>query len=198
MIAIYARVSSKAQDTKSQKPDLDRWVAAQDQPVKWYHDKFSGKTMDRPGWLQLEADMRSGLITGIVVWRLDRLGRTAKGLTALFSELTERKVKLFSIKDCLDLDTPAGRLMAHVLASVAQYETEVRAERVRAGQEVARAKGKKWGGRKVGSRSKDAPEKEAVARSMLAEGKKVAVIARTVGVSRQTIYSWLAASIPHE
>ena len=190
-IGIYARVSSKSQDTKSQKDDLERWIAAQDQPVKWYHDKFTGKTMDRPGWQQLEADMRGGLISGIVVWRLDRLGRTARGLTALFEELINRKVRLYSIKDSLDLDTPAGRLMAHVLASVAQYDNEVSSERIRAGQAVARARGKKWGGRKKGSRSKDSPEKEAVARSMQAEGKKIAVIARTVGVSRQTIYTWL-------
>jgi DNA invertase Pin-like site-specific DNA recombinase len=190
-VAVYARVSSKSQDTKSQKHDLERWIAAQDQPVKWYHDKFTGKVMERPGWLKLEADMRAGLVSGIVVWRLDRLGRTAKGLTALFSELAERKVKLFSLKDCLDLDTPAGRLMAHVLASVAQYETEVRAERVRAGQEVARAKGKKWGGRKLGSRAKVTTEKEAVIRSMHATGAKIAVIARTVELSRQTVYAWL-------
>ena len=90
-IAIYLRVSSKRQDLRSQKPDLERWAAAQDQPVKWYTDKFTGKTMDRPGWKALEADLQAGKVSALVVWRLDRLGRTAKGLTALFDDLIRRQ-----------------------------------------------------------------------------------------------------------
>jgi len=117
--AIYVRVSSKQQDTKSQEPDLQRWEKAQDGPVRWFQDKASGKSMDRPGWRKLEEAIRTGKASQLVVWRLDRLGRTASGLTALFDELRERKVNLVSIKDGLDLSTSAGRLMANVLASVA-------------------------------------------------------------------------------
>ena len=73
-----------------------------------------------------------------------------RGLTALFGLLQERKVNLVSLRDGLDLSTAAGRLMAHVLASVAQYETEIRAERVLAGQAAARAAGKTWGGSTAG------------------------------------------------
>ena len=77
-IAIYLRVSSRRQDTRSQEPDLKRWADAYaDAPVKWYTDKFTGKTMDRPGWKRLEADIIAGRLSKIVVWRLDRLGRTA-------------------------------------------------------------------------------------------------------------------------
>ena len=97
---------------------------------------------------------KQGKASSMVVWRIDRLGRTAKGLTALFEELRERKINLVSIRDGLDLSTPAGRLMANILASVAQYETEVRGERVRAGQEKARAEGKRWGGSRVGVRKR--------------------------------------------
>jgi hypothetical protein len=75
---------------------------------------------------KLLADVAAGKVSKIVVWRLDRLGRTAKGLTALFEELVARKVTLISLKDGIDLLTPAGRLMANVLASVAAYETEIR------------------------------------------------------------------------
>ena len=135
-VAVYVRVSSNGQDTKSQEPDLKRWAAAQDTPVTWYRDKASGKSMDRPGWSKLETAIEQGKVSAVVVWRIDRLGRTAKGLTALFDDLRERKVNLVSLKDGLDLSTSAGRLMANVLASVAQYETEVRAERVKAGQAV--------------------------------------------------------------
>ena len=152
-IAIYVRVSKRnGQDVRSQLPDLERWAAAQDRPVRWYKDKFTGKTMDRPGWNRLQAAIDAAEVSAVVVWRLDRLGRTAKGLTALFHDLREKKINLISLKDGLDLATAAGRLMANVLASVAQFETEVRAERILAGQAAARAKGKVWGGGKPGRR----------------------------------------------
>src|ERR671916_3488308 len=138
--AIYLRASGRTQGTRSQEPDLKRWAQAQpdDPPVRWYRDKFTGKTMDRPGFNRLLADVQAGKVARVVVWRLDRLGRTAKGLTALFEDLLGRGVDLVSLKDGLDLATPAGRLMANVLASVAAYETEGRAERIKAGQAAAR------------------------------------------------------------
>jgi DNA invertase Pin-like site-specific DNA recombinase len=125
-IAIYLRVSGKSQDTASQEKDLQRWAAAQEEPVSWYRDTFTGTTMCRPGWIQLEKRIRAGEISTIVCWRADRLGRTAPGLTTLFADLIERKVNLVSLQDGIDLLTPAGRLLANVLASVAQFETEVR------------------------------------------------------------------------
>ena len=59
---------------------------------QWYKDQFTGKSMDRKGWNRLMDNVRAGKVGTVVVWRLDRLGRTAKGLTALFEELLERKV----------------------------------------------------------------------------------------------------------
>ena len=192
-IAVYIRVSSKSQDTRSQEPDLKKWSDAQDEPVKVYGDKATGTTMDRPGWKRLESDMRAGKVSRVVVWRLDRLGRTARGLTALFEELQARSVGLVSLREGLDLSTPAGRLMAHVLASVAQYETEVRGERVRAGQQAARAQGKRWGGSEKGRRVKVTRLHEETIRRLKADGASVAAIARTVGLSRPTVYSILSA-----
>jgi len=153
-VAVYVRVSSKQQDQRSQEPDLKRWVDAQEEEVVWYRDKFTGRTMQRPGMDRLLKAINSGQVSTIVIWRLDRLGRTAKGLTALFEDLRAKSVGLVSLRDGLDLATPAGRLMANVLASVAAYETEVRAERVLAGQAAARAAGKKWGGSVKGRRLK--------------------------------------------
>ena len=189
--AVYLRVSSKSQDTRSQEPDLERWAGAQESTVVWYRDKFTGKSMERPGWSKLQAAVRAGTVSQVVVWRIDRLGRTAKGLTALFDELRERRVNLVSLRDGLDLATPAGRLMANVLASVAQFETEVRAERVLAGQAVARANGKRWGGSTKGRRLKVTPEQVATINRLGREGTPVAQIARATGLSRPTVYSIL-------
>ncbi len=193
-IAIYVRVSSKSQDHRSQLPDLERWAQTQVAPVKWYRDKASGKSMDRTEWKTLEDAMRVGKVIQIVVWRLDRLGRTASGLTSLFDDLQQRKVNLVSLKDGLDLSTPAGRLMANVLASVAQYDNEVRAERVIAGQAVARAKGKTWGGSERGKRKKVTPTQEKIIRQLKVERESITSIAKATGLSRPTIYDVLSTS----
>ena len=93
-VAIYLRVSSNGQDTKSQESDLTRWAKVQEGTMKWYRDKATGRTMARPGWAKLETAIRQGKVSAVVVWRIDRLGHTAKGLTALFDDLRERKVNL--------------------------------------------------------------------------------------------------------
>ena len=196
-IAVYVRVSSKAQDQRSQLPDLKRWVEAyaDGQPVKWYQDKASGKNMDRPGWRKLATAIQSGRVSRIVCWRLDRLGRIASGLTALFDELRERKVGLTSIRDGVDLATAAGRMMAGVLASVACYENEVRSERIVAGQDAARSQGKCWGGSERGRRVKVSDEQVEMILRLHSEGgkgAKVAAIARATGLSRPSVYTVLA------
>ena len=147
--------------------------------------------MNRPAWSRLEADMAAGRVVKIVVWRLDRLGRTASGLTALFEDLQRRKVGFESLRDRVDLSTPAGRLMAHVLASIAEYENEVLAERIRAGQEVARSNGKRWGGSKQGQRRRVTVDKQQTILKLKQDGMPVSRIATTVALSRPTVYSVL-------
>ena len=191
-VAIYVRVSSRKQDTKSQEPDVKRWIEAYgDGSVKWYRDKATGRTMDRPGWKRLEADIDAGKVSAVVVWRLDRLGRTASGLTALFEKLIARKVNLVSIKDGIDLKTPAGRLIANVLASVAAYENEVRSERILAGQAAARAAGKRWGGSQKGRRLKVTPEQIDTIRRLHADGASKSSMVRATGLARGTVYTIL-------
>ena len=194
-IAIYVRVSSRQQDTRSQEPDLRRWAEAYAETgVKWYAEKFSGKTMDRPGWRRLEADMIAGMVSKIVVWRLDGLGRTAAGLTALFEDLQRRNIGFEALRDKVDLSTAAGRLMANVLASVAAYENEIRSERIRAGQAVALANGKRCGGSRKGRRLKVTTEQIQAVHRLKDEGGKVAAIARATGLSHPTIYSVLGSA----
>jgi DNA invertase Pin-like site-specific DNA recombinase len=135
--------------------------------------------------------MNEGSASTLVCWRLDRLGRTTRGLSALFAELIERNIGFYSLREGIDLSTPAGRLMAHVLASAAQYETELRAERVLAGQAAAKAQGKRWGGSKKGRRISVTSEQIDMVRWMTSEGHTVAGMARATRLSRPTIYSIL-------
>jgi DNA invertase Pin-like site-specific DNA recombinase len=194
-VAVYLRVSSTTQNGASQEPDLKRWAAAQAEPIKWYSDKFTGKSMDRPAFKCLEAALRAGEVSALVVWRLDRLGRTASGLASLFEELVQRKVNLVSLRDGLDLSTPAGRLMAGVLASVAVYETEVRSERQMAGIAAAKDKGVRFG-RPPGSKSSRVPEakRESIVAPKQA-GWRISDIARAVGLARKTVYAVLGAEL---
>lgn len=192
--AVYIRVSSSSQDTKAQESELKKWAVAHDAIVKLYRDEFTGTTNERPGLTRLLADVRAGKVKKVVVWRLDRLGRTAKGLHELFEEFLALKVRFISLRDSLDLATPAGRLMAGVLASVAQYETEVRRERQLAGIAKVREQNRgkcPWGGRKKGTRVKVTEEKERAILTMHREKRRISSIARTVGVTRKTVYAVL-------
>ena len=186
--AISMRVSTRRQDTASQEPELRRWAESHEGDSHWYRDTYTGTSMDRPGFGRLMRDSESGRVDTLGVWRLDRLGWTAKGLTSLFEDLIRCKVNLISLKDGLDLVTPAGRLMANILAGVPAYETEVRAEGILAGQSAARERGVHWGGSARGRRIKVTGEQVAAIRRRKSEGGEIAGIARATGLSRPTIY----------
>jgi DNA invertase Pin-like site-specific DNA recombinase len=187
--AIYLRISSaNGQKFDSQWDDIKRWTEL-NKPgkVKTYKDEFTGTTMDRPSMQKLMTDLYKGDIDTIVVWRLDRLGRTAAGLTKLFEDLRQHKCNLISLKDNLDLSTPAGRLNANIIASVAAYETEVRGERVIAGQQAAKAKGKRWGGSKKGVRTNKVASVTKHILTLHKNGVPKAQIARSLNISIPTI-----------
>ena len=187
---VYARVSSMNQNTRSQRKDLERYVESNDalSNVKWVVEKHTGKTMDRPKWLKIENAIVHNRVSHLIVWRLDRLGRTASGLTKLFETLQQHKCNLISLKDGMDLSTTAGRLVANVMASVAAFETELRAERVRAGQAAAKAAGKRWGGSKKGMLRNHTKEQLKLVCRLKSRGENIATIARATELSRPTIY----------
>jgi DNA invertase Pin-like site-specific DNA recombinase len=199
---IYVRVSHKSQDTKSQEMDLRTWAKSQDDEVVWYRDQFTGTQMERPGLDRLLAGVRCGKITRIACWRLDRLGRTAKGLLNLLDELRLLNVQFISLREGFDLATPAGRLMAGMLASVAAYETEVRKERQLLGIAKAKAAGKTWGGRNAGTRIRLTAEKEKLIHQLHDQKTPIRVISRMVELAPHTIYKAIrrrdGASIPQE
>jgi len=197
MIGIYIRVSSTKQDTASQEADLKAYANGKES--SWYQDKATGKNMDRPGFQRLLADVRTRKIKTIVVWRLDRLGRTASGLTALFDELQSLGVNLVSLRDGIDLGTSSGRLMANIIASIAAYETEVRGERIAAGLAAKRervAKGEDtWNaGRPKGTPNKATPEVCQAVREQVAKGIDKATVAKMFSLSRPTVYAILRAA----
>jgi DNA invertase Pin-like site-specific DNA recombinase len=194
MLGIYLRCSTNKQQTVSQKKELKRWAESHaDGNLSWYEDYFTGKTMERPGWERLWRDCCEGRVKTIVCWRLDRLGRTAKGLINLRDELIARGLNLISLRDTLDLSTPSGRLMFNIIASVAEYETEVRRERQMVGIAAAREQGKQIGGRKAGASNQRTRNVLPAVLALHKEGKKVSEIARATRLSRPTVYAVLAS-----
>lgn len=144
--------------------------------------------MDRPNWNKLQKVIDENKLSKLVVWRLDRLGRTASGLTKLFDEFIDKKITLVSIREGIDLSKPSGRLIARVMASVANYEIEVGSERIRAGQAVARASGKRWGGSKKGRLNTITIEQVKAVVRMKAAGEKISVICRTLSMNKPSVY----------
>lgn len=194
-VAAYVRISGADQNYDLQRDALSRWAQANGVELAWYSDAFTGRTMDRPGWQRLWRQVETGKISKIVCWKLDRLGRTASGLARLFEEMLERGIGFQSLTEGIDLATASGRLTAHILASVSEYEREVRSERQRAGIESARRRndGKcPWGGSEPRQPKKLKPEQVEHIHRANAEGQGVTAIARTVGCSRQTVYRVLS------
>ena len=193
-IGVYLRVSSSQQETRSQEQDLAAWAAheqSKGETVEWFKDKASGTNFDRQDWRRLEAALNTGKINRLVVWRLDRLGRTAGETITLLDRLEKLGIGFLSLRDGFDPSTPSGRLQRNILASVAQFETEIRRERQMAGISAAKAAGKTWGGRKPGTRITLTEEKEALCLKLKSEGNTVASIARNLGIARKTVYEAL-------
>ena len=178
----YARVSTEDQHLELQIDALKKSGCK-----RIFTDKISGTRTSRPGLDDALSHVREG--DTLSVWKLDRLGRSVKGLVDLVAELEQRQVHFKSLTDGIDTKTPAGRFFFHVMASLAQMERELIAERTRAGLAAARKLGR-IGGRK--RRMTDS--KIASARKLLQSGAPPRDVARDLGVSVPTLYRWLPAS----
>lgn len=153
-----------------------------------YHDVMSGTKADRPGLKAAIKACRKG--DALVVWKLDRLGRSLTNVLKTLELLDKSGVRLCSLTESLDARTPMGKAMFHMLLVIAQLERDLISERTKAGLAVARARGAMIGRQKVMT-----AEMIALARSMLQEDppKSKAKIAAACGVSAGTIYNWLNA-----
>lgn len=182
MLIGYARVSTQDQSLELQREAL---VEAGCQRV--HEDKVSGTRADRPGLAKAMEVLREG--DTLVVWKLDRLGRSVKQLVDLVGELHKQGVQFKSLTDAIDTSTPSGRFFFHVMASLAEMERELIIERTRAGLDVARQLGRK-GGRKP----KMTESKIESARKLLASGVPAKDVAKNLGVSVPTLYRWVPAT----
>ena len=178
----YARVSTQDQDLSLQYEAL-RQVPCE----KIFEDKASGTKATRQGLKHALDVLREN--DTLVVWKLDRLGRSVKDLVTIVSDLEQRSVHFKSLTDKIDTSTTAGRFFFHVMASLAQMERDLTIERTRAGLEAARQQGRS-GGRK--RKMDDAKIK--AAKQLLREGTPPRDVAKNLGVSIPTLYRWLPAS----
>jgi DNA invertase Pin-like site-specific DNA recombinase len=175
----YARVSTTVQD-----PALQHDALSAAGCWRTFTDTASGSKTDRPELGEVLAALRPG--DTLVVWRLDRLGRSLPHLIETVRGLEARGVGFRSLQESIDTTTPGGRLVFHVFASLAEFERDLIRERTHAGLAAARARGRKGGRPTVVT-----PAKAKQARKMIDEGTPLAEVAAVVGVSRSTLYRQL-------
>jgi DNA invertase Pin-like site-specific DNA recombinase len=176
----YARVSTTDQQSQLQVDALDRAGC-----YLIFTKTASGARTDRPTLEQLLDQLRPG--DTLVVWKLDRLGRSLRDLVDTITGLAERGVGFRSLQEAIDTTTPGGKLVFHVFAALAEFERDLIRERTNAGLAAARARGRHGGRPPVLT-----GHKLQVAQEMCRSGEySVAAIATTLGVSRASIYRHL-------
>lgn len=188
----YTRTSTK----DKQDDDLQR-RALSDAGVgdsKIYSDQVSGSkaALTRSGWSKLDARLRSG--DELVVWRIDRIGRSMIDIINTVHDLLDRGVAVRSISDGIDPSTREGRMQLNLMATFSEYERELIQERVQAGVDAAKARGVRFG--------RPAPDAKKVARNLRiiqqlveTEGLGVVEAAKTVGWSKATYYRHRASQL---
>jgi len=179
----YARVSTQEQNLSLQVDALNQAGCEQ-----IYQEKVSGSLADRPQLAKLLEMIRVG--DTLVIWKLDRLGRSLAHLIGLVSDLEERQIGLLSLNDPVDTTTPQGRLVFRIFASLAEFEREVIRERTMAGLASARRRGQRLGRPK--GMSKEAQQTARIAESLYKEKLySVEQIARELSISKTTLYKYL-------
>jgi DNA invertase Pin-like site-specific DNA recombinase len=182
MLLGYARVSTDEQDLALQMDALARAGCE-----RTFTDKASGASNNRPGMEQLLSHIRPG--DSLVVWKLDRLGRTVKGLVDMINNLEGKGIQFRSLTDGIDTSTGPGRFFFHIMAALAQMERELISERTRAGLAAAKARDKQ-GGRNP----KMTKTKLLAAKKLLMSGTGPRDVAEQLGISIPTLYRWIPSA----
>jgi DNA invertase Pin-like site-specific DNA recombinase len=179
----YARISTKDQNLNLQ---IDALVNAGCEKI--YREIASGAKSDRPVLNELIQNLRPGDV--VVIWKLDRLGRSLNHLVGLVNELMTQNIGLQSLNDAIDTTTSQGRLSFNLFASLAEFERDLIRERTQAGLSAARARGR------LGGRPKGLPRKAeataCAAETLYKEGKlTVNEISEKLGIAKSTLYAYL-------
>ena len=179
MLIGYARVS-----THDQNLDLQQDALYQAGCEKIFVDEVSGAAASRPGLQQALDMLREGDV--LVVWRLDRLGRSLRNLLELVAQLEEKKVGFRSLQESMDTSSSGGKLIFHVFGALAEFERNLIRDRTNAGLASARARGR------TGGRPKKLDEKQRqLAMRLYNEGNPVNEICQTMKIAKPTLYRYL-------
>lgn len=182
MLIGYGRVSTAHQNLDLQCDALKKAGCR-----RVFTDQMSGARADRPGLAKALSHAREG--DALVVWRLDRLGRSVSNLIQIVADFEREGIGFKSLTEAIDTTTSGGKLIFHVFAALAECERNVTRERTLAGLQAARKRGR------VGGRPRSmTKEKVEAAKKLLADGSTPKNVAEIVGVSVPTLYRWLPAS----
>lgn len=180
MLVGYARVSTHEQNLDLQKDALEK-AGCQ----KVFIDKVSSIAAARPGIEEALSYLREG--DTLVVWRLDRLGRSLKHLIEMIGELEKKKIGFQSIQEAIDTTSSGGKLIFHMFGALAEFERQLIVERTRAGLAAARARGRK-GGRPKALNDK---ERDVAVRLYNERKNSIMEICQIMKISKPTLYSYL-------
>ena len=175
----YARVS-----TDDQKTDLQIAALKKASCDFIFTDTASGASSTRPELTRCLASLRAG--DTLIVWKLDRLGRSLSHLVAVLSDLQKRRISFLSLTEAIDTESAAGRLMGHMLAALAEFERALIVERTQAGLKAAKNRGTK-----LGRKPSLSEDQRKHARELLDRGESPLVIAKLLNVCRATLYNSL-------
>ncbi len=181
-VGLYARCSTQEQSVALQVDGLRAYATARGFEVvgEYVDEGVSGARAKRPALDRLLDEARRGRVDAVLVWKLDRLGRSLHHLLTILGELDELGVRFVSLDDAIDTSTAAGRLFMQMRGAFAEYELAQVRERTRAGVAAARRRGRRLG-RPRAYLNVDR------ARHLLAQGRSLASVAREFGVSRRTL-----------
>ena len=180
--ALYARVSTQDQTLENQLPALRDYAAARGwEVVAEFTDEASGADLSRPGRAKLLAAAKSREIDAVLVYRLDRFGRSTRDLVNTWAELDDLGIRFVSLTEQMDFGSPSGKVMFSVIAAMAEFERDLISERVKRGMATARKKGRHVG------RPLSVPASEIAKRRKA--GQSIASIAKALKISRQSVYN---------
>jgi DNA invertase Pin-like site-specific DNA recombinase len=187
-VALYARVSTvdKGQDPETQLRALREFAARRGfMPVGEYIDYASGMRADRPQYQALLSAARKRQLDVVLVWRYDRFARSTQALVRALNEFHGLGVDFISYQENIDTTTPQGELIFTVMASLAQFESALISERVKAGMARAKAQGKPI------SRAPIAAELQARIAALYAEGRSMHQISKQLGIGYGTAWNYV-------